>query len=114
MLKNKFESICQPLHVSAPLHTVKHQAFVASSPIVALSTPLVHIPSIPIPIVTPYQTPPPNLPLAMAARSTPFVLPTQLHDFPQAYSQRIKTFGAEGDIIAQQHLDRFNDFCDLE
>ena len=23
-------------------------------------------------------------------------------------------YGAKGDISAQQHLDRFNDFCDLE
>ena len=46
--------------------------------------------------MAPYKTPPPNLPLEMAARFAPLVLPTQLHDLPQAYSQRIKTFGAEG------------------
>ena len=51
---------------------------------------------------------------AMAAKFTPLVLPTQLHDLPQGYSQRIRTYGAEGDITTQQHLDRFNDFCDLE
>ena len=50
----------------------------------------------------------------MAARFSPLVLPPQLHDLPQEYSQRIKTFGVEGDITTQQHLDRFNDFCDLE
>jgi hypothetical protein len=50
----------------------------------------------------------------MAAIFTPLVLPAQLHDFPQGYSQRIRTFGAEGDITTQQHLDRFNDFIDLE
>lgn len=77
-------------------------------------TPLVHIPSIHVPIVTPYQTPRRNIPLAMAARFAPLVLPAQLHDLPQAYSQRIKTFGAEGDITTQQHLNRFNDLCDLE
>lgn len=50
----------------------------------------------------------------MASRFTPLVLPAQLHDLPQGYSQRIRTFGAKGDIISQQHLDRFNDFVDLE
>ena len=88
--------------------------YVASSPIIVMSIPLVQIPPIPIPIVTLYQTSPPNLPLAMTARFTPLVFPAQLHDFPQSYSQRIKTFGAKGDITTQQHLDRFNYFCDLE
>ena len=37
-----------------------------------------------------------------------------MHDLPQGYSQRIRTYGAEGDASSQQHLDRFNDFCDLE
>ena len=50
----------------------------------------------------------------MVALFTPLVLPAQLHDLPQGYSQRIKTYGVEGDMSAQQHLDRFNDFCDLE
>lgn len=50
----------------------------------------------------------------MASRFVPLVLPAQLHDLPQAYSQRIKTFGAKGDITSQQHLDRFNEFCDVE
>lgn len=81
---------------------------------VQYSTPFVHIPSIPMSRVTPYQAPPPNIPAAMAAIFSPLVLPTQLHDFPQAYSERIKTYGPEGDITTQQDLDRFNDFCDLE
>ena len=50
----------------------------------------------------------------MDARFNPLVLPAQLHDLPQGYSQRIRTFGAEGDITTQQHLDSFNDFVDLE
>ena len=50
----------------------------------------------------------------MASRFNPLVFPAQLHDLPQGYSQRIKTYGAEGDISAHQHLDRFNDFCDLK
>lgn len=50
----------------------------------------------------------------MAAKFSLLVLPAQLHDLPQNYSERIKTYNAEGDITAQQHLDRFNDFVDLE
>lgn len=50
----------------------------------------------------------------MENRFAPLVLPANLHDLPQGYAQRLKQFGAEGDIIAQQHLDRFLDFCDLE
>ena len=50
----------------------------------------------------------------MASRFTPLSLHAQLHDLPQGYSQRIRTFGAEGDITTQQHLDKFNDFIDLE
>ena len=50
----------------------------------------------------------------MVARYTPLVLFAQFHDLPQGYSQRIRTYGAEGDISTQQHLDRFHDFCDLE
>ena len=50
----------------------------------------------------------------MAARYAPLDLLAQLHDLPQGYSQRIRTYGAEGDVSAQQHVVRFNDFCDLE
>ena len=56
----------------------------------------------------------PNPPIAMASRFIALVLLAQLHDLPQGYSQRIKTYGGEGDRSTQQHLDRFNDFCDLE
>ena len=50
----------------------------------------------------------------MAARFAPLFLPAQLHNLPQAYSTRIKTYGAEGDINAKKHLDRFNDVCGLK
>jgi hypothetical protein len=50
----------------------------------------------------------------MATRFTPLALPTQLHDFPQNYNQRIKLYDAEGNASAQKHLDWFNDFVDLE
>ena len=50
----------------------------------------------------------------MAARFAPLALPAQLHDLPQNYAQRIKYFGNEVDVAAQQHVDRFIDFIDLE
>jgi hypothetical protein len=50
----------------------------------------------------------------MAARFDPLVLPTQLHDLPQGYAQRIRTYDAEGESSAQQHLVKFDDFCELE
>ena len=50
----------------------------------------------------------------MANRFDPLVLPANLHDLPQGYVQRLKQFGAEGDITAQQHLDRFLYFIDLQ
>jgi hypothetical protein len=56
----------------------------------------------------------PNPPRAMAARFAPLILPAQLHDFPQNYSQRIKLYDVEGNVSAQKHLDWFNDFVDLE
>ena len=49
----------------------------------------------------------------MATKFTPLVLPAQLHDLPQGYSQIIKTYGVEGDITTQQRLDKFNDFFNL-
>ena len=51
----------------------------------------------------------------MAARFAPLSLLSQLHDLPQIYSQRIRSFGAiEGDVATQHHLDRFSDFIHLE
>jgi hypothetical protein len=55
-----------------------------------------------------------NPPRAMAARFTPLILPAQLHDLPQNYSQRIRLYDAEGNVSAEKHLDWFNDFVDLE
>jgi hypothetical protein len=55
-----------------------------------------------------------NPPRAMAARFTPLILPAQLHDLPQNYSQRIRLYDVEGSVSAQRHLDWFNDFVDLE
>ena len=76
--------------------------------------PVTYSPTFVLPTVPMHTVVLPNPLIGMVARITPLVFPTQLHDLPQGYSQRIKTDGAEGDISTQQHLDRFNDFCDLD
>jgi hypothetical protein len=50
----------------------------------------------------------------MAVRYDPLVFSAQLHDLPQGYAQRIRIYEADGDISAQQHLVKFNHFCELE
>jgi len=43
------------------------------------------------------QVPSPHRPIA--ARFAPLILPAQLHDFPQNYSQRIRLYDDEGSIL---------------
>ena len=50
----------------------------------------------------------------MATRFAPLAQHVELHDLPQNYAQRIKGLGNEGDVTAQQHVDRCMDFIDLE
>jgi hypothetical protein len=76
--------------------------FCSPSPIFPIHIPLAIIDSSFIPLKS------------MASIFSPLALPTQQHDLPQNYSQRIKCFSAEGDITTQQHFDRFNEFVDLE
>ena len=55
-----------------------------------------------------------NLPRAMVARFSPLALDDVLHDLPHNYSQRITLFDGEGNFTTRQHMDRFDDFIDLE
>ena len=50
----------------------------------------------------------------MAARFTPLALPVVLHDLPQNYAQRISLYDGEGNFTGRQHVDRFDDFVNLE
>ena len=50
----------------------------------------------------------------MAARFSPLVLPAVLDDLPQNYAQRISLYDGDGNFIVRQHVDRFDDFIDLE
>ena len=49
----------------------------------------------------------------MVAKFSPLDFPAMLHDLPQNYAQRISLFDGEGNFIARQHMDRFEDFIDL-
>ena len=55
-----------------------------------------------------FPPPPPIGP----TRYAPLVLPNVLHDLLDGYSTRIKTFGSEEEISAEEHVDQFNDFID--
>ena len=50
----------------------------------------------------------------MATRIASLALPAVFHDLPWNYSQRITLFDGEGNFIARHHMDRFDDFIDLE
>jgi hypothetical protein len=79
------------------------------------STP--HSPSSPSSSVT---TPPaiqailPPPPPIMAARYAPLVLAAPLHAMPQDYQTRLPQFDATGPLNAQQHVDKMNDYLDLQ
>jgi hypothetical protein len=50
----------------------------------------------------------------MATRFPPLILLAQLHELPHNFSEIIKTYNEKGDITTHQHLEKFNDFVDLE
>jgi hypothetical protein len=56
------------------------------------------------------QPPPP----IMAARYAPLVLATPLHAMPQDYQTRLPQFDGTGPLNAQQHVDKMNDYFDLQ
>ena len=75
-------------------------------------------PYIPPNIQTPpsFQDPPfvPNPPRQIAARFAPLALPAVLHDLPQNYAHEILFYDGDGNFTARQHVDRFDDYVDLE
>ena len=84
------------------------------SPTIVVQNPVTYSTDFVSPLIPSYTVVFPNPPIVMVTRFAPLVLPAQLHDLPLGYSQRIKTYGAEGDVSVQQHISRFNVFCDLE
>ena len=71
-------------HPSHPSSTPTIQNSVSYS--IAFISPLIH----------PYVVVFPNPPVVMVTRFAPLSLLAQLHDLPLGYSQRIRTYGAEG------------------
>ena len=49
-----------------------------------------------------------------AARFSPLALPVVLHDLPLNYAQRISLYDGEGNVTAKYHVEKFDDFIDLE
>ena len=84
------------------------------SPTSVVQNPITYSTAFVSPSIPAYTIVFPNPPMVMATRYDPLVLPTQLHDLPQGYAQRIRIYDVEGDFLAQQHLVKFNDFCELE
>jgi hypothetical protein len=56
------------------------------------------------------QTPPP----IMVARYAPLVLVSPLHDMAQDYQTRLPQFDSTGPLNTQQHVDKMNDYFDLQ
>jgi hypothetical protein len=50
----------------------------------------------------------------MATRYDPLVLVAPLHNMPQDYQTRIPQFDGIGSMTTQQHVDKMNDFFDLQ
>jgi hypothetical protein len=50
----------------------------------------------------------------MAARYAPLVLAAPLHPMPQDYQTRLPQFDGTGPLNAQQHVDKMNDYFDLQ
>ena len=63
-----------------------------------------------------FPSPPlvPNPPRPMVAIFSPLVLPPTLHDLPLNYAQGITFYDGEANFTARQHVDKFDDFINLE
>ena len=84
------------------------------SPTIVVQNPIIYHTTFVTPLIPAYAIVFPNPPIVMVARYAPLVFLSQLHDLPQGYAQNFRTYEVEGDISTQQHISKFNDFCDLE
>ena len=50
----------------------------------------------------------------MAARFAPLALPAVLHDLPQNYAQKFPFHDGDGNFTGRHHVDKFDDYVDLE
>ena len=84
------------------------------SPTIVVQNPVTYSTAFVTPLVPAYTIVFPNPPIVMVATYDPLVFLGQLHDLPQGYIQRIRVYNAEGEFSSQQHLVKFDDFCELE
>ena len=77
------------------------------SPTPTVQTPVPYFTPIVSPLIPAYTVVSPNPPIVMAARFDPLVLPALLHDLPQGYAQRIRTYDAEGETKEVEYITRF-------
>ena len=63
-----------------------------------------------------FQAPPliPNPPRQMDTRFAPLALPVVFHDIPHYYAQNIPFYDGDGNFTTRQHVDKFDDYVDLE
>jgi hypothetical protein len=59
------------------------------------------------------QQPPPKVFTKVATRYTPLVLLVPLHDLPENYMKNLPKFTREGDLIAAEHINFFDQFTDI-
>jgi hypothetical protein len=100
-------TVLQPLtsEVQSPMTKPQITPSTLSSPSLSLSSITT---SLTIQVVI---LPPPPI---MAARYAPLVLATPLHAMPQDYQTRLPQFDATGTLNTQQHVDKLNDYFDLQ
>ena len=70
------------------------------SPTPALQNPILYSTAFVSPSIPAYIVVFPNPLIVMTAGFDPLVLPALLHDLPQGYAQRIRTYDAEGESLA--------------
>jgi hypothetical protein len=87
--------------------SIKHQIIHSTSPSPTSSTSSITSPPITQVVV---QPPPP----IMATIYAPLVLAAPLHAMPQDYQTRLPQFDGTGPLNAQQHVDKMNDYFDLQ
>ena len=85
-------------HAQHPSHPSSTSVFPQIQNTQSVQNPVTYFAALVTPLVPIHTVVLPNLAVVMDARFTPLVFPAQLHDLPQGYSQRIRTYGVEGDI----------------
>jgi hypothetical protein len=56
---------------------------------------------------------PPRVFTKVVARYAPLVLPAPLHNLPKNYIKNLPKFIGEGDLIAAEHINFFDQFADI-